>query len=550
MYRVFALREHLRGEAAETLIIWGNKCSIIQRWYRGFLTIRRIKKMSIQIREQSEQRRLRLRKLRVQVQFYKTMIRKLGIVPEDYTTMRKRAEVHYKRSIKVVKSAGKYMKVVKKNMQKIIILFGQARVAIRITETTAEVELEGKASSRTDIQIEKDIKRNALFLEHEAMLKRNKAHGKYKNKDTFQKKSKLDKTYLEDELKRWTNLEKEYIALDEEGQVRNQLKWLTAQWDNDAVARIVGLFRGRHARIVVRDQIQRKKERTLLEVWGSLKVQTTWRCYKSKKIANHKRKRRDFHIAHPRVIALAKKTHRPLGFYEQELKTVAMMANIGLTEERLTKIEEKMKFILKPWYKRRLTNEKFKTYSTFIQQYIPKRNRPLPSQEVQNRDVLQEFFKYMHMTVANFNTIHCPWKETTTATFIKMKVVIKIVNAKAKFREDGGIKHWNLFQLQDTIAERGGCIIPAGKPTYFPKMPVLSPQTFGIWKIPMEHADPELGNLPRATDVQLMMNGGFGSDDEESVDGGPTREELYLQALMEDGIADRDEHGKWEKNWY
>ena len=141
------------------------------------------------------------------------MIRKLGIVPEDYTTMRKRAEVHYKRSIKVVKSAGKYMKVVKKNMQKIIILFGQARVAIRITETTAEVELEGKASSRTDLQIEKDIKRNALFLEHEAMLKRNKAHGKYKNKDTFQKKSKLDKTYLEDELKRWTNLEKEFMMV-------------------------------------------------------------------------------------------------------------------------------------------------------------------------------------------------------------------------------------------------------------------------------------------------------------------------------------------------
>ena len=27
LYRVFALREHLRGEAAETLIIWGNKCS-------------------------------------------------------------------------------------------------------------------------------------------------------------------------------------------------------------------------------------------------------------------------------------------------------------------------------------------------------------------------------------------------------------------------------------------------------------------------------------------------------------------------------------------
>ena len=80
-----------------------------------------------------------------------------------------------------------------------------------------------------------------------------------------------------------------------------------------------------------------------------------------------KRKRRDFLNAHPRVISLAKKTGRPLGFYEQEVNTVDVMAKVGLTEKRLRKIEEKMQFVLKPWWKRRIQAEDFDKLPVFIQ---------------------------------------------------------------------------------------------------------------------------------------------------------------------------------------
>ena len=148
----------------------------------------------------------------------------------------------------------------------------------------------------------------------------------------------------------------------------------------------------------------------------------------------------------------------------------------------------------------------------------------------------------MHRSIPNFQAVHCPWKETTTATFVKMKLAIKLVNARARFREDGGVKHFDLYDLQKTILERGGSIIPAGKPTYFPKIPALSPQTWGIWKIPMEHENSEIGHLPRALDVSMFMNGGDVMEDDNE-DDGPSRRELYLQALMEDGIVDRADHG-------
>ena len=321
--------------------------------------------------------------------------------------------------------------------------------------------------------------------------------------------------------------------------MRNKIQLLSKQWKSHASERIVGLFRGKNARLRVSDQLQRKKEKLLLEFWGALNIQTTWRCYKSKKIARLKRKRKDFLDTHSRVIKVAKQTGRPLGSYEQEVKTVELMTAIGLTEERLEKIETKMKFILKPWWKRRIHVEKFNTLPTFIQNRIPTRNCPLPSVQLIERDKLYSFFHFLHSNVSDFKMIHCAWKETTTMTFIKMKVVIKFINAKAKSRRDGGIKHYNLFDLLDVIQERGGSVVPAGKPTYFPKMAVLSPQTWGIWRIPMEHPSPEFGPLPRH---------GFtlGEDEDdciEEVDHGPTREELYYRALAEDGIADRSDHG-------
>ena len=86
--RVKALYVHMQMEHAETLIVWGRKATIIQRWYQIFLRQRRMQKLSIQIRVQAEDRRLRLRKIRVEVQFYKRMLHQLGVVPYDHKKMR------------------------------------------------------------------------------------------------------------------------------------------------------------------------------------------------------------------------------------------------------------------------------------------------------------------------------------------------------------------------------------------------------------------------------------------------------------------------------
>jgi hypothetical protein len=537
--RVKALYLHMQKEYAEDLIVWNIKATVVQRWYRTFLRQRRIKKVSIQIRSEAEARRLRLRKLRLEVQFYKSMIRSLGLEPYDHGKMLEKTRKHRERMEKVVASAAKYMRVGKKNLRNTINLFGEARIDIKIKELTNEVELEGKASKRTPEQIAKDVERNKQFVLHEAHIKRTEAYAFYGRRESFQLHAKKKFELSDDLYVEWKKANQDYKKLDEEGQVRCNIEMLSKQWKDNACDRIVGLFRGRHARIVVGDQLRRLREESLLQYWGALNVQTTWRKYKSTKIANMKRLRRDYLKKHPRVIALAKKTGRPLGFYEQEVKTVELMASLGLTEERLKRLEEKMQFMIEPIWKRRMSEEKYNKLPTFVQTRIPKRNLPLPPLKVIERQKLKSFFEFMHRSIKDFKMFHCAWKETTTTTFIKMKVAIKVVNAKAKSRKDGGIKHYHLFDLLDTIKERGGSVVPAGKPTYFPKMAVLSPQTWGIWKIPMDHPDPAFGSLSRH---------GFDFEDDEksdiaSVDHGPTREELYYLALSEDGISDRTDHG-------
>ena len=533
--RVKALHVHMQMEHAETLIVWGLKATIIQRWYQIFLRQRRMQKLSIQIRVQAEDRRLRLRKIRVEVQFYKRMLHQLGVVPYDHKKMKVKTRKQRERCNMVVKSAAKYMRASKIKLQKVINLFGKERINLKIKDAIEHIKLEGRAQHKTEEQITKDLERNKQFLVHEGNLKRAAAYALYRRKELFQIEAKKTLELTNDKYQHWKKTEKEFNALDEEGQVRNKIELLSTQWKNSACDRIVALFRGRHARLTVNAQLKRVKEKIKLHFWGALNVQTTWRRYKSQKVANMKRKRRDFLNAHPRVISLAKKTGRPLGFYEQEVNTVDVMAKVGLTEKRLRKIEEKMQFVLKPWWKRRIQAEDFDKLPVFIQNKVPNNNRPLPSQAVLERDKLESFFSFMHRSIPDFKMIHCPWKETTTMTFIKMKVAIKVVNAKAKFRIDGGIKHYHLFELLEVIRERGGSIVPAGKPTYFPKMTVLSPQTWGIWKVPMAS---EFGALARQG-LHMEME----EDDIESINHGPTREELYYLALSEDGIIDRSDHG-------
>ena len=81
--RMLALHRYRKVELAENMVIWNAAALRIQGWYRCFLRIRRLGRISIQLREQAEDRRLRLRKLRLQIKYLKMMIRNVGVEPKE-----------------------------------------------------------------------------------------------------------------------------------------------------------------------------------------------------------------------------------------------------------------------------------------------------------------------------------------------------------------------------------------------------------------------------------------------------------------------------------
>ena len=133
--------------------------------------------------------------------------------------MKKKTRKQRERSKNVVKSASKYMRIGKKKLQKVIVLFGQARIDIKIVEATKDVQLEGKASKKTEEQIVKDVERNKQFIEHEGQMKRDKAYQMYRRKELFQIAAKKETELAEDDYLKWKKLTVEFDLLDEEGQV-------------------------------------------------------------------------------------------------------------------------------------------------------------------------------------------------------------------------------------------------------------------------------------------------------------------------------------------
>ncbi len=87
-----------------------------------------------------------------------------------------------------------------------------------------------------------------------------------------------------------------------------------------------------------------------------------------------------------------------------------------------------------PW-KRRMSNKRWESLPKFVQRKIPERNRPVLPEKIRARRVLLSFFQDMHKYIKDFSSVHCPWRETTVYTVVKMKVALKLVNARCRFRE-------------------------------------------------------------------------------------------------------------------
>lgn len=503
--RMLALHRHKKKEWEENMVIWTVAAKRIQVWYRGFLRIRRLGRISIQLREQAEDRRLRLRKLRLQIKYLKSMIRLLGVEPKEFKDQVEDCKKYKERAERVVRSSALRFRNAKKVMQKVIIQYGEAKVKMRCDEMEHELRLEGAASKLTEKEIEKSIKRNHQYAMHQGQMERQKAFAAFKRSESFQDHSKAYAEHMTDVLDLVTSKLEDYKKMDEEGQVREKIVMLSKFHEDSAASRIVALLRGNQTRLRISEQSRIQREIELIKDWGALCIQTRWRQFKSKRVANGKREQKKFHSENARILAVANRTGRPLGSFEQEKDTVALMAKAGITEEKLAKLESKMSFFINAPWKRRISEVRWNKLPDYVRKRVPVRNRPLPTKEIMSRKMLLSFFKDMHTHIKNFSAVKCPWRETSVYTFIKMKVAVKLVNAKCRFRQDGGIKKYSLYDLLPVVLERGGSLVSTGKPTYFPKMPLLSPQTWGIWKIPMEHPSEDFGNLLRATDLLLEM---------------------------------------------
>jgi hypothetical protein len=550
--RMLALHRYRKVELAENMVIWNANAKIIQSWYRGFLRIRRLGRISIQLREQAEDRRLRLRKLRLQIKYLKMMIRNVGVEPKELKARVADIKKYKERSEKVVRSAAVRLRNGKKVLQKIIIQFGEARVKLKCDDMEHELRLEGAASRLTETEIETSIKRNHQFVIHEGLVAREKAYQFYRNRVQWQTFSKREAERMTDKHAAFQVHLDEYNKMDEEGKVREKINILSKLHTDSAVSRIVALLRGNQARLRFADMKRSQHEKILLKEWGALIVQTTWRRYNATKVAGLVRERHAFHAKNKRVIAVAKATGRPLGIYEQEKITVATLAKGGITEENLKKIEDKMNILTNPPWKRRMSDKQWKSLPQFVQRRVPERNHPALPEIIQARRVLLSFFQDMHKYIKDFTSVHCPWRETSVYTVIKMKLALKLVNARCRFRVDGGIKRYSLHTLLPVVLERGGSLVPIGKPTYFPKMPSLSPQTWGIWQIPMDHPSEDFDNLPRASDALMAMwrpstaeQIAMALADDDGVDGEEVEnvDQLYADALEAEDITEGKDHG-------
>lgn len=109
----------------------------------------------------------------------KFQISLLGVQAWDPVKLVQRAQKHYERSEKVVRSTAQQLREGKKKLQKTITAYGEPKVQARCNDARAQLTLEGRASRLTDEEIEKSIVRNEQFIIHEGQMARAKALAHY-----------------------------------------------------------------------------------------------------------------------------------------------------------------------------------------------------------------------------------------------------------------------------------------------------------------------------------------------------------------------------------
>ena len=78
---------------------------------------------------------------------------------------------------------------------------------------------------------------------------------------------------------------------------------------------------------------------------------------------------------------------------------------------------------------------KFRKLSQEERALVPAHRRPRQTKQERGRERLSNFFVDMHVLVGDFGAVRTPYKETAMDAYLRLKVVVKVVN---KFIWKGG----------------------------------------------------------------------------------------------------------------
>ena len=137
---------------------------------------------------------------------------------------------------------------------------------------------------------------------------------------------------------------------------------------------------------------------------------------------------------------------------------------LGITEEKLIRIEEKVFKVIK---KVRCTSKRAEQVESILRKtpkllelwnrYYPKLLKPPGWGQPDMKDpnvVIERFFNDMHEVILDFPAVYVPFKEEGPFVYIKLKLAIKEVNKKMKVFKNS--VHFDVHSVSKGFLARGG----------------------------------------------------------------------------------------------
>eukprot|EP00949_MAST-11_sp_MAST-11-sp1_P000787 g787.t1 len=433
--------------------------------------------------ERAEAQRIKDKELLLKIKDLKERILALGRPIRSHEYDVKRATVHAERLQKAIRSAEKRKRSRRKRLREVIARTGDLVIEEKKRIIKKEIEDEAQIMGYSKEKTEKMITKVVLGMKLKSYRQREDEYRKYKEACDDADAVKVSAARAAAALDEFRNTK------GEENTVQVRLERLQKQLQDEASYRIVALFRSTIIRNLVRRRVGLDKETEFLRTWAATQFQRLWRSFAARRFVRttlHNQKG-------ARGTELQIKLANALGWRTSDAdsrqRAIQRLARMKMTESRLQQaLRLRNRFRRRP-----MSIRKYRKLSQEERALVPSHRRPRQTKQERGRERLSNFFVDMHVLVGDFGAVRTPYKETAMDAYVRLKVVVKVVNKLAHHKP--GFQTYTMWELSNAIQERGGTLLI--KPVRFDDIPgVQNPQKYGIWRVPL--FDDERGDLHRS----------------------------------------------------